>query len=267
MKYFLIGDTHGRHPKDIMIALLDKGFENGNKNHKLVVAGDITDGSRYDDNKLINYLRQLERQKQFIAVKGNHDRWTYNKRNGCHTLISESNIKWLRNLPYQLETEHFYLAHGIWLDDKEVGTHYKDLGFESSWGSPCLIGFESYEWHSIEKYVVDKINKRWKSIDDYEVYLDKPLFIGHFHNPNQIRNYIEGMEYIIDPLAIKYKVKFDDDGQISYGKIHFIASDYSGSRISAFSDMEKIKKAKEIKVKVFEVVEKYNGKHIRKRFI
>lgn len=242
--YFLVGDLHGNHPKNLMIELIDSGFINHNKSHIVCVAGDITDGLGFD-SLLINYLMILEKQEQLIAVKGNHDEWTY-KYNRVKCKMKEKD--WLRKLPYQIETEHFYLAHGIWLDKKKI--NISDIGFCSSWGSPCLIGSIREEWRNIENEVILKINTQWKDIEDYEKELDKPLFIGHFHNPTQIYKYIVGsMESYRDKKVWTNKVSFDEEGQISYGKIHFIGSDFCGSRVKDKSNTEEFIKSRKIKIK------------------
>lgn len=75
-KYFFCSDLHGVHPKALLLALAEAGYEAVNPKHILVVAGDITDGHQ-EDNKLIECLRQKQKLEGAIIVKGNHDRGAF----------------------------------------------------------------------------------------------------------------------------------------------------------------------------------------------
>lgn len=216
MKYFFMSDTHGVHPKNVMLALSDKGFKNENKSHKVVVAGDITDGLGCD-GQLIDYFMQLEKQGQLIAVKGNHDKWTYEGRNRIRHMLNDNQAKWLKKLPYQLENEHFLLAHGMWLKPEWV----RESGYLSSWGSPCLIGRPQHDWWQWTQVEYREFYDKFKHIDEYEQALNKPLYIGHFW-PSIVDGYLGEKEEWND-LALK--IKTDDQGLITYGKINWVDGD------------------------------------------
>lgn len=203
-----MSDTHGVHPKNVMLALVDKGFENENKHHKVVVAGDITDGLGCD-GQLIDYLRQIEKQGQLIAVKGNHDKWTYDYKNHVAHMLNDGQIKWLKDLPYQIKTEHFLLAHGMWLKPEWV----RESEYLSSWGSPCLIGKQPDDWWYWTITEWQEFYDKFKHIDEYEQALNKPLYIGHFW-----------------PSIVKEKLKSDklitdEQGLVTYGKINWVDGD------------------------------------------
>ncbi|WP_343089369.1 metallophosphoesterase, partial [Methanocalculus natronophilus] len=69
MKLFIISDLHG-HFTVTKKALVEKGFEEGNKDHHLLCLGDYFD--RGSENKAVyEYLTSLKDQASFIL--GNHD--------------------------------------------------------------------------------------------------------------------------------------------------------------------------------------------------
>lgn len=224
MKYFCVSDLHGIDPKELTVALIDAGFESGNPDHKLVVAGDITDGQGskfgYDD-RLIQSLMLHEKFNQLVIVKGNHDDWTIQGRPMIHaTTVTEENREWLKTLRYQVETKDFYIAHGMYLKDK-----LKDddgFGYESSWASPALYYQEPNNWWYMERWIVELIHAKYPTLDSYEESFDKPVLLGHF-GAKMVVNYIEAM---IDlGLAKKEKLVVDEKGFVSYGKIHWLDSE------------------------------------------
>lgn len=119
-KYFFCSDLHGVHPKQLLLALAEAGYQATEPKHILVVAGDITDALGYD-NELVRCLKQKQELEGAIIVKGNHDRGVFltegHVPEGSTTAqmasLSKESKKWLETLPVQLETEHFYLAHGM----------------------------------------------------------------------------------------------------------------------------------------------------------
>lgn len=171
MKAWLVGDLHGINPDQLNDILIKTNFDF--KENTLVVAGDITDGYGWD-NSLISYLRTIP---NLIAVKGNHDVLT---RPFNTVRLSEDNKKWLNDLPYQVETEHFYLAHGIWADEK-IFPLLSENGFRhlSLRGCPILLGLDAKQWN-ISDYVWKK-SVASMSLENYSRhFIDKPLILGHF---------------------------------------------------------------------------------------
>ena len=69
MKYFITSDTHSFF-NEMLEAIHDKGFEENNPNHKLVICGDVFD--RGDQSvEIYDYLRRID--DQFIYIRGNHE--------------------------------------------------------------------------------------------------------------------------------------------------------------------------------------------------
>ena len=55
MKYFAISDTHAHHTEAVK-ALEEAGWDENNKNHKLIVVGDITDRG----SEALTHIKWLE---------------------------------------------------------------------------------------------------------------------------------------------------------------------------------------------------------------
>ncbi|MCF7927058.1 MAG: metallophosphoesterase [Candidatus Izimaplasma sp.] len=72
-KFFVMSDIHSEY--DMMItALKEKGFEEDNNNHKIIIVGDILD--RGDQgHKLIVFIGKLIEADRIQGVLGNHDQF------------------------------------------------------------------------------------------------------------------------------------------------------------------------------------------------
>lgn len=209
---FFISDLHGTYPEKVITSLLNAGFENENKKHFVIVAGDITDGIGVED-KLINLLQALESQGQLIAVKGNHDQLKkpFNKCN-----YTQEQREWLLDLPYQLETKFFYLAHGIYIHDGAM-VGERNTQSTSLWGCPVLLGLPHEEWNVDFNRFSQVTSFYKKSIVEYAKYFkDKPLFLGHF--------WPKAVKENLDLQGIK-DYKYDDKGFISFENINWVDSD------------------------------------------
>lgn len=69
MKYFVTSDTHSFF-NEMLKAIHDKGFEENNPDHKLIICGDVFD--RGDQSvEIYDYLRRID--DQFIYIRGNHE--------------------------------------------------------------------------------------------------------------------------------------------------------------------------------------------------
>ena len=70
MKYFVVSDIHSFG--NILAKTLKKcGFDKRNKNHTLIVCGDVFDRGT-DTVKVYNYLKSIPK-KRCILIKGNHE--------------------------------------------------------------------------------------------------------------------------------------------------------------------------------------------------
>ena len=70
MKYFAISDLHS-FATEVKAVLRQAGFNKKNKNHTLIVCGDVFD--RGDESlELYKYLRSIPK-KRCILIKGNHE--------------------------------------------------------------------------------------------------------------------------------------------------------------------------------------------------
>jgi serine/threonine protein phosphatase 1 len=71
MKYFVVSDVHSFYDA-MMNALNKQGFDPENKEHKLIVCGDLFD--RGDDTlKVFEFVRSLAEQDRLIYIYGNHE--------------------------------------------------------------------------------------------------------------------------------------------------------------------------------------------------
>lgn len=70
-KYFIVSDVHS-FLKPLMNALSQNGFEYSNKNHILIVLGDLFDRGN-DSFELFSFVKNLHKQERFIYIRGNHE--------------------------------------------------------------------------------------------------------------------------------------------------------------------------------------------------
>ena len=70
MKYFLVSDTHSFY-FELMASLKTAGFDKKNKNHTLIVLGDLFDRGP-DTLKLYKFLTSIPK-KRCILIRGNHE--------------------------------------------------------------------------------------------------------------------------------------------------------------------------------------------------
>lgn len=70
-KYFVVSDVHSFY-SELMVALNEKGFEKDNKEHKLIVCGDLLDRGN-ETVQLFEFIKELNTQGRLIYIKGNHE--------------------------------------------------------------------------------------------------------------------------------------------------------------------------------------------------
>lgn len=71
MKYFVVSDVHGYYSK-LIKALKEKGFDESNPGHKLIICGDIMDRGS-EALKMQDYILHLMQAGKVILIKGNHE--------------------------------------------------------------------------------------------------------------------------------------------------------------------------------------------------
>lgn len=69
MKYFVTSDTHSFF-NEMLEAIHNKGFEENNPDHKLIICGDVFDRGN-QSVEIYDYLRRID--DQFIYIRGNHE--------------------------------------------------------------------------------------------------------------------------------------------------------------------------------------------------
>lgn len=77
MKYFVTADSHGFFSL-MHNTLLEKGFDEDNPNHKLIVCGNLMDRGK-EARKMQEYILSLLEKDKAILVRGNHEdlgRWS-----------------------------------------------------------------------------------------------------------------------------------------------------------------------------------------------
>lgn len=70
MKYFVISDVHS-FASEMKASLKEAGFDKRNKNHTLIVCGDVFDRG-YETIEVYKFLKSIPK-KRCILVKGNHE--------------------------------------------------------------------------------------------------------------------------------------------------------------------------------------------------
>jgi serine/threonine protein phosphatase 1 len=221
IKYFILSDIHAQF-KLLTEALNKADFDMNNRNHILIINGDILDRGKEGD-KTIRYLEKLIEQKRLIGVLGNHDIflidilkgtykidkviWNINKNGFIETLQLGFNKKIrARKVTTALLEEFrktFRLKYQTFVDwimklpiyieyDKHVLVH----GF---------IDFDLDDWHDTDPHFAVWDRGYNKEIPDY---FEKKLVFGHTPNHyinNQDNIIYEGKKIMIDGGAASGK--------------------------------------------------------------
>lgn len=147
MKYFIVSDIHGFYD-ELMLSLKDKEYDEFNKNHHLIVVGDMADRGP-KSKEVLEYLYDLNNNQKATIIKGNHDtflveffeknwdRVYFNMKhngfdktlsslsgekiteksdlNSLHVYLSSKYnhiYKWIEQLPYFYELDKYIFVHG-----------------------------------------------------------------------------------------------------------------------------------------------------------
>lgn len=71
MKYFVLADPHSFYT--IMIKVLqEKGFDENNKNHKIILCGDAFDRGM-ESIEMFEFIKRMQKKDKLIYIRGNHE--------------------------------------------------------------------------------------------------------------------------------------------------------------------------------------------------
>lgn len=210
-KMFVCSDIHGYYQK-MKQALDDAGFDETNKNHLLVVVGDIFDRGS-ESLAVYEYLKRLTDEGKAIVTRGNHDKFFIDflqgsvspfnyLHNGTNETIADF---WHRTAPFEswcaLEgnCDLNQINYVKWVDicSKDIKEEYPEL---LSWlkSLPRYFETKNYimthgaidtkvaDWHYPHCFRYDLID--WDALDfnDGSFFgesignTDKTIIIGHF---------------------------------------------------------------------------------------
>ena len=211
MKYFAISDLHS-FASEVKHVLKQAGFDKKNKDHVLIVCGDIFD--RGDESlQIYNFLKSIPK-KRCILVKGNHESLYFDllkKHYPQRHDYSNGTVRTFCNIakrPYMLLDDDEWLEiretvknHPVtkwlqsaqWVDyfelDKYIFVHsfipIRDAFDDEKWTTEN-IPFVNWRDEATEE---EWENSRWgspvklykASYFDYEKQLGKTLVVGHWH--------------------------------------------------------------------------------------
>ncbi len=189
MKYYVVSDIHG-HFDEMMDALNKTDFDLENKNHKLIINGDMFDRGK-QSKEVLEFVYPLNKKEKAIVLKGNHELFLEDFLNGdersvifnCRyngldqTLLSLiPNYKklsfkeaidklqeyypflkdWLQSLPYYYETKDYVITHA---------------GLDFSKGDFRLGDFKKAVWIDPEQFFKIDLEKKY--------HFKKTLVVGH----------------------------------------------------------------------------------------
>ena len=192
IKFFVTSDIHS-HYKPLIQSLNEAGFDPNNKDHWLVVCGDIFDRGP-DSNEVLRFIMQLEHK---ILVKGNHDilledlcmrefAYSYDFHNGTtktvqdlgymgegHPLDECCQITWNRTARYRevlvnyFETQNYIFVHS-WIPLNKVGIDAYE--YKEDWRNATDAEWDAAMWGNPFYKAQDGLNKTGKTI-----------VFGHWH--------------------------------------------------------------------------------------
>lgn len=176
MKYFVVSDIHS-FAKDLKWALWDAGFRKNNKEHMLIIVGDIFDRgeSVWDTYK---YIKSIPKKRR-ILIRGNHEALYLELLNKDYP--DEHDFS---NQTVDTFCQVANMTHFDDMPDVSVSEFLDSAYYESSYGALMKHVDEDCQqlWNEIREKVknseITKFlqNKEWKNF--YE--LDKFIFVHSF---------------------------------------------------------------------------------------
>ena len=210
-KIFFISDIHGCY-QEMIDALKKAQFDEDNKEHLLVVLGDMFD-RKYASLAVYKYLKKLVDKGSAIVTMGNHEKFfidflegSYSPFNYLHNGLNETIADfWHRTAPFeswcmiegQCEMNQENYARWVDICRKEIMDEYPELlpwlkslprYFESKnyIGVHGAIDTKVSDWHNPHCYRGNLID--WDALDfndgsffgEQIINTDKTVIIGHF---------------------------------------------------------------------------------------
>ena len=210
-KIFFISDIHGCY-QEMIDALKKAQFDEDNKEHLLVVLGDMFD-RKYASLAVYKYLKKLVDKGSAIVTMGNHEKFfidflegSYSPFNYLHNGLNETIADfWHRTAPFeswcmiegQCEMNQENYARWVDICRKEIMDEYPELlpwlkslprYFESKnyIGVHGAIDTKVPDWHKPHCYRYNLIDWDALDFDDGSFFgsgirnTDKTIIIGHF---------------------------------------------------------------------------------------
>jgi len=210
-KYYVVSDIHSFY-KELRFALKEAGFDRKNKDHILIICGDIFDRGP-DTIKVFNYIKSVPKNRR-ILIKGNHEslynellnkpypeQHDYSNKTVdtfCH--IAGVEVDYYRDVEWKQIVEKVksspitkFINSKEWLNYYELGNYVFVHSFIPTevlefdfWGDPKKSAYNP-NWRNASNYEWE--SARWGS--PWKQYLDglfdkekengKILVCGHWH--------------------------------------------------------------------------------------
>lgn len=185
IKYFTVSDIHSFY-QPLLSALIEKGFNLDDKNHKLIICGDAFD--RGDDTiKVFEFMKKMQSENRLIYIMGNHEELLFdcvkdmlnNKTPGSHHFHNKTvktvcqlcgQNEWIAYAPQPSDIQELIKekTSEVLTFIKNNSANYFTLGnkiFVHSW-IPCKIKDTDYSWNPTYIGVSDLWNKDPNTLDE-----------------------------------------------------------------------------------------------------
>lgn len=204
MKYYCCSDIHGFYT-ELLEALKEKGFDENNPEHKLVIIGDAFDRGK-EAKELLSYLLKLKKSNHLIYIQGNHESLMEDCLFQLKNKVNISECHWgnrtLDTIEQLTSVNKYDLVCGVYDYKKDIETKMKDY-FELTKDLPYYYELNNYILtHGFIPLSVNQdtckyeYNSNWRdtSVTDWEKALwlcgfdyrdfnqtGKKIIVGHWH--------------------------------------------------------------------------------------
>ena len=224
-KYFIVSDTHSFY--SVLINELNKkGFDINNKDHILILCGDLFDRGP-ESIEIYEFIKSIPLERR-ILIRGNHEYLfidllykdkpaphddsngtvrtlndlTNNKYSNWFDLVKDNKLKeiekWIMSDEWidYYETNNYIFTHAfipLLIDDKSIYKHMyrvevEYLSYKDNWRESTQKEFENATWGCPWKFVKNNLNKT-----------NKTIVCGHWHTSDFFNN--------LKNLKTKYNVE------------------------------------------------------------